>query len=274
MWDYTDKVKEYFLNPRNVGVIKPADGVGEVGSLVCGDALTLYLKIDENERIADAKFQTFGCASAIASSSALTEIIKGLSLSEAERITNDDIVRFLGGLPKQKMHCSVMAREALEKAMADYRGESSKEKEGPLVCECFGVTDRVIERAIRENGLTTIEEVTHYTKAGGGCEKCHDKIQVILDDILGVARPREKSNQKTTYIEKIKRIEAVLDREIRPTLQQDGGDVLLVDVVGETVYVRLQGTCAMCRISEVTWKETIERRLRERVSSTLVVREE
>ena len=140
MWEYTETVTEHFQNPRNVGEIDNADGVGEVGSLACGDALRLTLKIEDG-KIVDAKFKTFGCASAIASSSALTEMIIGMDVSKAETITNEDIASALGGLPKEKMHCSVMGREALEAALADFRGLSLPKADGEVVCECFGVTD-------------------------------------------------------------------------------------------------------------------------------------
>lgn len=273
MWDYTDKVKDHFLNPRNVGVIENADGIGEVGSLACGDALTLYLKLDENDKIENATFQTFGCASAIASSSALTEMIKGLSLEEAGKITNEDIAEYLGGLPKEKMHCSVMGRDALEKAIAHYKGETETKVDGEIVCECFGVTDREIERAVKENHLMTIEEVTDYVKAGGGCGKCHDKIQSIIDATLDLKTKGIEKPKKLTNLQKIKLIEETLEREIKPALISDGGDIELVDVDRDTVYVKLRGTCATCAMSEVTLKHYVEEKMRELVSNDLVVEE-
>jgi NifU-like protein len=273
MWDYTDKVKEHFLNPRNVGIIDHPDGLGEVGSLACGDALKLTFKLDENGKIREAKFQTFGCASAIASSSALTEMIKGLSLEEAAKITNEDIAAYLGGLPKEKMHCSVMGRDALEKAIAFYRGESQKKIDGEIVCECFGVTDREIERVVRENRLSTIEEVTDYVKAGGGCGNCHEKIQAIINTVLGKMPASKKKPEKLTNIQKIRLIEETLEREIQPSLKQDGGNIELIDVEGDKVFVKLLGACAACSISQVTLKDYVEKKLRELVTPELVVEE-
>jgi NifU-like protein len=273
MWEYTDKVKDHFLNPRNVGTIENADGVGEAGSLACGDALTFYFKLDENGKIKDAKFQTFGCASAIASSSALTEMVKGLTLEEAKKITNEDIASYLGGLPKEKMHCSVMGREALEKAISCYLGETEKKDKGKIVCECFGVTDLEIERVVRENHLKTVEDVTDYTKAGGGCGNCHDRIQEIIDSILGTQTSKKKAPAKLTNLQKIKLIEESIEREINPSLKKDAGKLELVDVDGNHVIVRLGGTCASCTKSNVTLKHYVEAKLRELVAPELVVEE-
>lgn len=273
MWEYTDKVREHFINPRNVGRMDDADAVGEVGSMACGDALKLYLKLDDNEKIVDAKFQTFGCASAIASSSALTEMIIGKTLQEAEQITNEHIADYLGGLPKEKMHCSVLGRDALEKAISCYRGEPEKKVDGQVVCECFGVTDRQIERAVRENHLTSIEDVTDYVKAGGGCGNCHDAIQDIINQVLGNAPKVKKPSNKLTNIQKIRMIEDALEREVRPELRKDGGDIELVDVDGDKVLVKMRGRCASCAASQVTLEHYVESKLRELVTPELFVEE-
>ncbi len=271
MWEYTDKVKEHFLNPKNVGVVEDAQGVAEVGSMACGDALKLSFKTDDEGTITDAKFQTFGCASAIASSSALTEMIKGKTIEEAEKISNQDIADYLGGLPKEKMHCSVLGQQALEKAIANYRGEEIQEKEGEIVCECFGITDREIEKAIRENNLTTVEEVTNYTKAGGGCEKCHDAIRGIIADIRAEEKP--VSRPPLSNIRKMKMIDETIENEIRPSLKKDGGNIELVDVIGNRVLVKLQGSCAACKASQQTLKNFVEAKLKEMVWPELVVEE-
>ncbi|NLE73456.1 MAG: Fe-S cluster assembly protein NifU [Actinobacteria bacterium] len=278
MWDYTDKVKDHFLNPRNVGEVENADGVGEVGSLACGDALRLTFKLDDVGRIADIKFKTFGCGSAIASSSALTEMVKGKTLAEAAKITNQDIADYLGGLPKEKMHCSVMGREALGKAIAYYRGDLEPEPEGTLVCDCFGVTDKEIERAVLENNLKTVEEVTDYTKAGGGCGRCHEQIQAILDKVgtecmVEALAPETAAQPKLTTLQKIHLIEDTLEREIRPSLQKDGGDIELIDVDGDLVLVELRGVCSTCAAAQVTLKGYVETKLRELIAPELVVEE-
>ena len=187
MWDYTEKTLDHFRNPRNVGKIDNPDGTATVGSLACGDALTFQFKLGEDGKIVDAKFRTFGCASAIASSSALTEMVIGKTLEEAKQITNQQIADYLGGLPPQKMHCSVMGREALEAAIKNYESGANTDRnlEDEKLCMCFDVSENEVRRVIAENGLTSVEEVTNFTKAGGGCGGCKDRIQAILDEING-----------------------------------------------------------------------------------------
>jgi NifU-like protein len=278
MWDYTEKVKEHFLHPRNVGEIADPDAVGEVGNITCGDALKLTLRI-ENDRIVDAKFKTFGCGSAIASSSALTEMVIGKTVDEAIRITNKDIADYLGGLPEAKMHCSVMGREALEAAIAQYRGERLPEYEdSPIVCHCFGITEKTIERAIRENNLTTVEDVTNYTKAGGGCMSCHPEIEKILERVRMERQEELKGEKKSpekklTIVQKVQLIQDVIENEIKPSLKKDGGDIALEDIVGNKVLVTLQGSCASCPGADFTLKQFVESKLREFVSDDIVVEE-
>lgn len=274
MWDYTNKVKEHFLNPKNAGEIENPDAVGDVGSIICGDALKITLRIDkETNTITDARFQAFGCASAIASSSALTELVKGKSVDEALKITNQDIADYLGGLPKEKMHCSVMGREALEAAIANYRGEAlPPELAGKLVCQCFAVTEEMIRKVAIENHLTTVEEITDYTKAGGGCGSCIPEIEKILKDIwtIKVAKEEAKKPKKLTNLQKIALIQDVLEKEIRPRLQADGGDIELIDIDANKVMVALRAMCVSCPMGGVTLKG-IEDKLRELVSEDLKV---
>ncbi len=277
MWEYTDKVQKHFMDPQNVGELKNASGTGDVGSLSCGDALKLTIQVDENNIITDAKFKTFGCASAIASSSVLTEIVKGMHIDDAAKLTNEDIADALGGLPKEKMHCSVMGREALEAAIADFRGIILPMAEGDVVCECFGVTDLEVIRAIKESDLRSVEEITNFTKAGGGCGKCEDRLREILQETVeGIAAEKisPHKDKRMTTLQKIKKIEDVLEREIKPTLKKDGGDIELVDVDGDFVTVSLRGSCSGCQSSQTTLKEYVEKKLREQVIDTLIVEED
>lgn len=274
MWEYTEKVKELFLNPKNVGEIENPDAVGEVGSIICGDALRLTLKIDKKtNKIIDAKFQTFGCASAIASSSALTELVKGKTLDDALKISNQEIAEFLGGLPSEKMHCSVMGQEALEAAIANYTGEKKPiEGEEKIICKCFEVSEDKIRKVAIENHLTTVEETTNYTKAGGGCGSCIPDIEAILRDIWSVKAVPERPlvPKKLTNLQKIALIQDVIEKEIRPLLQADGGDVELIDVEGNKVIIALRAMCVECPMGNVTVKG-IEEKLRELVSEDIIV---
>jgi NifU-like protein len=299
MWDYTDKVLELFYNPQNQGVIEEKDEVGvkvatgEVGSIACGDALRLHLKVEvESDKILDARFQTFGCTSAIASSSALTEMIKGLTLDEALKVSNKDIANYLGGLPEAKMHCSVMGQEALEAAIYNYRGiplaAHDDDDEGALICSCFGISESKIRRVVLENNLTNAEDVTNYVKAGGGCGSCLANIDDIIKSVqqeaaapalnnygvkiaTDIATSKQQSQKVLTNVQKIALIQKVLDEEVRPVLMADGGDVELYDVEGDRVKVVLQGACGSCSSSTATLKIAIEARLQDRVSKNLVV---
>jgi len=221
---------------------------------------------DETEVILEAGFQTFGCGSAIASSSVLTEIIKGMTLDEALKVTNQDIADQLEGLPPEKMHCSVMGREALQAAIANYRGEewADDHEEGALICKCFAIDAVMIEEMVWANKLRTVQDVTNFTKAGGGCAACHEDIEAILEKVL--AEKGEKFDPEAapvgkpvvaevklplTNLQRIKKIEQVLE-SLRPSLMADGGDVELVEVIGNTAYVNMTGACSGCQMAAMT----------------------
>ena len=273
MWEYSEKVLEHYRHPRNVGKIDNADLIGEAGSLACGDSLKLYIKLDGNI-IKDAKFQTFGCGSAVASSSILTEMIIGKTLEEAKKITNKDIADELGGLPQEKMHCSVMGQEALDDALKKYYGKEEIEKEAGLsqngdkiVCTCFNVTENQIWEAIKVNGLKTVEEVTNYTKAGGACGRCKGVIKDIIETYLR----KEGQAPVMTAAQKILKIGRVIDQQISPQLQKDGGDIELIDVEGNKVKVKLTGMCSGCKNATMTLKAFVESVLKDKVDSSLEV---
>ena len=288
MWDYSQKVQDLFLTPHNAGPLEDANAIGEVGSIACGDALKLYLKISPAGVIEKAGFETFGCASGIASSSVLTDMVIGMHVDEALKITNADIAKALDGLPREKMHCSVMGQEALEAAIRQWKGEPAMPKtqeEGRLVCKCFNVTDATIIRAIRENGLKTVEDVTAFTKAGGGCGDCRDEIAEILEAELRsqgapASRPAEPAAAKPAAcaaggLTNLQRMQKVMETMalIRPQLQADGGDIELVDIAGKTVSVRLTGHCQGCPASQATLQQVVEQILRQQVEPDLVVEE-
>lgn len=279
MWDYSEKVMDHYRNPRNVGSIDNADAIGVAGSLTCGDQLKIYLKIKDNI-VTDAKFQTFGCGSAVASSSILTEMIIGKTIDEVRKITNKDIADELGGLPPEKMHCSVMGYEALEDALKTYSADGyinldeildehyGSDKKEKMVCTCFQITENMIWDAIKVNGLKTVEEITNYTKAGGACGKCKSAIQDIIDTYYN----KQKSDiEKLTPTQWILKINNVIETQISPELQKDGGDIELVDIKNKTIYVKLKGKCSGCKNSTMTLKNFAQKVLQDSLGTDITV---
>ncbi len=276
MWDYSEKVIEHYRNPRNVGKIDDATCVGTAGSLACGDSLKIYLKIKDGI-VTDAKFQTFGCGSAVASSSILTEMIIGKHIDEVKKITNKDIADQLEGLPPEKMHCSVMGYEALEDALKNYAPEGyvdldailTADETEKVICTCFNVTEKQIRDAIEHNKLKLVDEVTNFTKAGGACGKCKGQIQDIINSYLDKNKSEERC--ELSVAQKVLKINNIIENQISPELRKDGGDITLVDVDGNMVLVKLRGNCSGCKNSTITLKNFVETTLRDAVCKDIMV---
>ena len=307
-WNYSEKTKQLFMDAvqgkpgSHLGEVEEPDGLGEHGSIACGDALRFTFRVRKHaddplqDVITECKYLTFGCTSAIAASEALCILIEegGVTPLQALDITNDDIVQFLEGLPDQKIHCSVMGAEALAAAVfnwAQHRGVDldalgvdilpEETEEGRLVCKCFGLTEPYLLRKIRELGLKSIADLTAATKAGGACMTCHHQpggLQDLLNQVWGIAggEPTPAFDPSAPIAEPepaaelspfqfMKKVEQVLDSYVRPMLQSDGGDLEIIDIKDLTVYVRLAGACSSCMGASQTLKLLVERSLKEQV---------
>lgn len=307
-WEYSEKTKQLFMDAvqgkpgTHLGEIEHPDGEGRHGSIVCGDALKFTFRVERNEDplrdvIVEAKYLTFGCTSAIAASEALCELIegKGLTPIEALSVTNQDIVDFLGGLPQQKVHCSVMGAEALEAAVVDWAqkrgvdlaaqgvkltGETADD-DGRVVCKCFGITEPYLRRKIKELNLRTIDDIVSALKAGGMCGACRyapGGLQDILNETWGTGEPAPTTvaaepvaDTGISQFQLFRKIEKVIDETIRPVLKGDGGDLDLVDIKGWTVYCALRGACAGCLGATRTLQLIVERTLKDQVDERLRV---
>jgi NifU-like protein len=312
-WEYSEKTKKLFMDAvhgkpgTHMGEIENADGMGEHGSISCGDAMRFTFRVERDaadptqDVITEARYLTFGCTSAIAASEALCQIIEKERRTpiEALSISNNDIVDFLGGLPEQKIHCSVMGAEALEAAVfnwAQKRGVDLRElgvdvhedemDEGRVVCKCFSLSEPYIRRKVKELELKTIPEITSAIKAGGACMSCHHKpggLQDILDETWGKAETRviqdgdlganasaEDAPPLSAY-QLGKHVEQAMDEHIRPMLKRDGGDAEIVDIKDSAVYVRLAGACAGCAGATTTLKLLVEKTLKEQVDERIRV---
>lgn len=308
LWEqYSQKVSDRMNNPRFFGELTEEDATRLNGRLIianegaesCGDTVRLYWIVgNEDEVIKAATFKSFGCGTAIASTDMMAEMCIGKTVEEATRITNLDVEMALrdtedtAAVPPQKMHCSVMAYEVIKQAAAIYRNvdvETLKDKD--IVCECARVSLQMVEDAIRINDLTTIEEITDYTKAGAFCKSCiepggHEKRDVYLVDILARVRAEIEAERNPeaakknnfinlSIVKQIKEIEAVLDRYVRPALAGDGGGIELEDVQSDAnagkvnVHVQYKGACKGCAGSVTGTLSFVEKTLQENLSDTI-----
>jgi len=314
-WNYSQKTTELFMNAvqgkagSHMGEIENPDGFGEHGSIACGDALRFTFRVarhatdPKQDKIVEARYLTFGCTSAIAASEALCAILEEGDFSpiEALGISNQDIVKYLGGLPQQKIHCSVMGAEALEAAVfnwAQKRGvdlaelgidiRREEQEEGRLVCTCFGLTEPYLKRKIRELNLRTIPDITNAVKAGGACMSCHHTpggLQDLLTEVWGaqptsliqlpvlpMTREPEGGHQPELSPYKFaKQVERVIDDYVAPQLAKDAGGIEVVDIKGTVVYCHFTGACTTCAGSPRTLKLMVEQALKEQVDERIRV---
>ncbi len=315
-WEYSEKTKQLFMDAvqgkpgTHLGEIENPDGFGEHGSMACGDVMRFTFRVDRHpsdptqDVIVAARYLTFGCTSAIAASEALCAMIEQGKYTppQALKIRNQDIVEFLGGLPEQKIHCSVMGAEALGAAVfnwAQKRGvnladlgidiHTNEEADGRIVCKCFSLTEPYIRRKIRELNLRSIPEITNAIKAGGACMSCHHVpggLQDLLDETWGKnGTPREpliqikplnarEARAETPALSPYqfsKKVDKAIAEYIRPLLQGDGGDVEVVDIKDTLVYCRLSGACQGCANASQTLRMMVERTLKEMVDERVRV---
>jgi NifU-like protein len=315
VWDYSEKTKQLFMDAvhgkpgTHMGEIDNPDGIGEHGSIACGDALRFTFRVERHptdplkDVIVEARYLTFGCTSAIAASEALCAMIEEGKYTpiDALKIQNRDIADYLDGLPEQKMHCSVMGAEALEAAVfnwAQQRGvdlqhlgvdvHPGEETEGRIVCECFSLTEPYLKRKIKELNLRTIPDITNAVKAGGACMSCHHVpggLQDLLTEVWGTAGAQPAAvpvggeatataagtRSELSPYQFSKKIEKAMDDYIRPMLHKDGGDLELVDIKDTLVYVRFMGACVDCVGAGQTLKMLVERTLKESVDQRIKV---
>jgi NifU-like protein len=293
----------------HLGEIEDPDGIGEHGSIACGDALRFTFRVERHptdptkDVITEAKYLTFGCTSAIASSEALCSLIEEGCYTpiKALEITNADIVKYLDGLPAQKIHCSVMGAEALAASVfnwAQKRGvnleelgiemPTAEDQEGRILCMCFTLTEPYIQRKIRELELKTIPEITNAIKAGGACMSCHHApggLQDQLDEAWGRPKTKLKEAPELRVLDQdgpsegselspyrfAKSVEKVVDEYVRPMLQRDGGDLEIVDIKDRLVYTRFAGACAGCVGATATLKTLVEGTLKDQVDQRVRV---
>ena len=308
LWEqYSDKVSDRMNNPQFMGEISEAEAkakgakliVADFGADSCGDAVRLYWMVDPaTDKILDAKYKSFGCGTAIASSDVTAELCIGKTVDEAVKITNIDVEQALRdnpdtpAVPPQKMHCSVMSYDVIKKAASLYKDvDMSVFEDEEIVCECARVSLSTIKEVIRLNDLKTVEEITQYTKAGAFCKSCikpggHEERKFYLEDILRDTRtemerdrlnagPEDKDFSELTLIQKHKKIEEVIEDSILPILNADGGSVEVVDmkeVDGFTdIYIRYKGACAGCAASRTGTYEAISDTLKTKADKSIRV---